>query len=192
MEDKLIYVADGTIKDSGHRRKFKTGAVRDMQKGKGRCDLLPLHEVARVITEADDIMMRGKAGIVISDIAHALDFLKKEDYDNAKGFLYQALADFRTGYNSTPEMILEVSKHFENGAVKYGEDNWQKGIPFDSCINSGIRHFLKCLANYNDEDHYRAFVWNVLVLIWTINHKEILNGKYWTKDYREEETNDNA
>ncbi len=29
------------IKDSGTRRQFETGAVRDMAKGKGRCDLIP-------------------------------------------------------------------------------------------------------------------------------------------------------
>ena len=30
-----------TIKDSGDRTTFSTGAVRDMHEGKGRCDLLP-------------------------------------------------------------------------------------------------------------------------------------------------------
>lgn len=35
------------IKDSGERREFSTGAVRDIQEGKGRCDLLPLDIVAR-------------------------------------------------------------------------------------------------------------------------------------------------
>ena len=30
------------ILDSGNRRTFQTGAVRDIQEGKGRCDLLPL------------------------------------------------------------------------------------------------------------------------------------------------------
>ena len=29
------------IKDSGERREFDTGAVRDIQEGKGRMDLLP-------------------------------------------------------------------------------------------------------------------------------------------------------
>ena len=29
------------IKDSGKRREFETGAVRDIQEGKGRCDLMP-------------------------------------------------------------------------------------------------------------------------------------------------------
>ena len=30
------------ILDSGNRREFETGAVRDVQEGKGRCDLPPL------------------------------------------------------------------------------------------------------------------------------------------------------
>ena len=36
------------IKDSGNRREFETGAVRDIQEGKGRCDLLPLDVVANL------------------------------------------------------------------------------------------------------------------------------------------------
>lgn len=31
----------GQIRDSGHRREFRTGAVRDMDQGKGRYDLIP-------------------------------------------------------------------------------------------------------------------------------------------------------
>ena len=30
------------LKDSGNRREFSSGAVRDINEGKGRCDLLPL------------------------------------------------------------------------------------------------------------------------------------------------------
>lgn len=37
-----------TLKDSGKREKFKTGAVRDNQEGKGRFDLLPCHAIRRV------------------------------------------------------------------------------------------------------------------------------------------------
>ena len=42
------------ILDSGTRRKFETGAVRDIQVGKGRCDLMPL-DVIRCIM-FDDIL----------------------------------------------------------------------------------------------------------------------------------------
>ena len=37
------------LKDSGTRREFTTGAVRDVADGKGRCDLLPLVQVSEVI-----------------------------------------------------------------------------------------------------------------------------------------------
>ena len=37
------------LKDSGARREFASGAVRDIAEGKGRCDLLPLGVVARLL-----------------------------------------------------------------------------------------------------------------------------------------------
>ena len=37
------------IKDSGKQREFGTGAIRDFAEGKGRCDLLPLEEVAELL-----------------------------------------------------------------------------------------------------------------------------------------------
>ena len=36
------------IKDSGNRREFETGAVRDMQQGKGRYDLVPMEAIRRL------------------------------------------------------------------------------------------------------------------------------------------------
>ncbi len=52
------------IKDSGERRKFETGAVRDIQKGKGRCDLLPLDIVAQMFES--QCARRGLANIKMS------------------------------------------------------------------------------------------------------------------------------
>ena len=37
--------------DSGNRREFDTGAVRDIQEGKGRCDLLPLDIVGAILND---------------------------------------------------------------------------------------------------------------------------------------------
>jgi hypothetical protein len=37
------------IKDSGERRTFESGAVRDVAEGKGRCDLLPLDICAEIL-----------------------------------------------------------------------------------------------------------------------------------------------
>lgn len=96
-----------TIKDSGTRRQFDSGAVRDMQEGKGRCDLLP------------------------------------------------ACA------------ILRVARHFEAGAKKYDDRNWEKGIPVGSFIDSAIRHLMKYLDGQVDEDHLCAAGWNILCAMWT-------------------------
>lgn len=42
------------IKDSGTRRKFETGAVRDMSEGKGRMDLLPWAAIMEVAIHCEN------------------------------------------------------------------------------------------------------------------------------------------
>ena len=58
--------------------------------------------------------------------------------------------------------IMEVSKHAEKGAKKYGEHNVDKGIPVHSLMDSGVRHAAKFIAGYYDEDHLVAACWNFL------------------------------
>lgn len=58
--------------------------------------------------------------------------------------------------------IMEVSKHCEEGAKKYGEHNVDKGIPVHSLCDSGMRHLAKYLSGWTDEDHLRAAAWNIL------------------------------
>lgn len=157
------------IKDSGERREFDTGAVRDIQEGKGRCDLMPLGVIADYLST-----LKNAAKCVILAIEN---FTLKDDFV----YLKVALDHFRRlrGWDEMT-MLLEVSKHFEEGAKKYGEYNWQKGIPTHSYIDSAIRHYLKWLRGDDDEPHDRAFVWNILCCIWTCINKPELN------DYRKE------
>mgnify|MGYP006932848396 CR=1 FL=1 len=113
------------IKDSGNRREFTTGAVRDMAEGKGRMDLLPW------------------------------------------------------------SAIMEVSKHCENGAKKYGEHNVDKGIPTNSLCDSAARHLAKYLDGWTDEDHLLAAAWNLLWAIEiTIKHPELVNTPWKPDDGR--------
>ena len=103
-----------SIKDSGQRTTFGTGAVRDMHAGKGRMDLLPW------------------------------------------------------------EAIIEVSKHCEEGALKYGERNCEKGIPIHSLIDSAFRHLAKYTMGEKDEPHLRAAAWNILFALYMeIRHPEL-------------------
>lgn len=147
------------ILDSGNRREFETGAVRDMQEGKGRCDLLPLDIIGDLLD---------------NEILYNIDAFQ---HGGDREYLRVALEIFtrdcfdRNIYTA----ILELAKHFENGAKKYGERNWQKGIPLRCYIDSAVRHYLKYLRGDTDEPHDRAFVWNIVCAIWTCEHKPELN-----------------
>jgi hypothetical protein len=111
-----------TIKDSGERRVFETGAVRDCAEGKGRMDLLPWNAV------------------------------------------------------------LEVSKHCERGAAKYGEHNVDLGLPLHSFVDSGFRHLAKFAAGYVDEAHLTAAVWNLLwALEFSITRPDLVDVP-WKKE----------
>ena len=146
-----------TIKDSGDRTEFSTGAVRDMHEGKGRCDLMPLNVVARLFLNG-----------TLTSIAYFQD-------SGAVKHLYDVLK-FCNIFENAETMLLEVAKHFEDGAKKYGESNWQKGIPVNCYIDSAVRHYLKFLRGDTDERHDRAFVWNILCCIWTVENKPELNN----------------
>lgn len=149
----------GEIKDSGERREFSSGAVRDIQYGKGRCDLLPLDVVAEYLT------LDGDENPVLMSIYR---FAQTGDHER----LFHALDAFNEQHwKNNKTMLLEVSKHFEEGAKKYGEYNWQKGIPVSCYIDSAVRHYLKWLRGDTDEAHDRAFVWNIICCMWTVKHE---------------------
>lgn len=103
------------VKDSGDRRKFKTGAHRDMARGKGRFDLIPFYPLFR------------------------------------------------------------LALHYENGSIKYGDNNWQKGMPLRQYLDSAGRHLYKYLGGMRDEDHLSAVSWNMFAFLWTEN--EIREGR---------------
>lgn len=160
------------IQDSGDRREFETGAVRDMQEGKGRCDLLPLGAVAAFLDD-DPVLTSINLFMALGDNL----------------FLYDALSHFTSmEYDDEYTTILEVAKHYEEGCKKYGERNWEKGIPAHSFVDSAVRHYLKWARGDVDERHDRAFVWNILGLIWTLLHHPEMNDLPF-KDALEEALN---
>lgn len=95
------------IKDSGNRTDFGTGAVRDIQKGKGRADLLPI------------------------------------------------------------DVMFMLAEYYEAGCQKYGDRNWEKGIPMATYMNSAFRHYFKELRGDTDENHAIAMIWNMCCYLQT-------------------------
>ena len=82
--------------------------------------------------------------------------------------------------------IMEVSKHCEAGAKKYGEHNVDKGIPVHSLMDSGMRHAAKFMVGQIDEPHLVAACWN---LLWAlemeiIGDKELCDVPWYYKEMR--------
>jgi hypothetical protein len=70
--------------------------------------------------------------------------------------------------------ILRLSKHYEAGAKKYADRNWEKGQPISVLLDSGLRHLFKYLDGYVDEDHLAAAVWNILgAMQMEVKHREL-------------------
>jgi hypothetical protein len=93
------------VKDSGKRQEFGTGAVRDLQEGKGRYDCI------------------------------------------------------------SPWALERLAKHMENGARKYGIDNWTHGMPQRRFMDSALRHLNLWRQGDRSEDHLAACLFNVFALI---------------------------
>lgn len=146
------------LKDSGDRTEFESGAVRDIQEGKGRCDLLPLDIVSALLD------------------APELELIEKFKETKDVNFLYDAIKCFAYGRQmDVYTLMLEVSKHYESGALKYGDNNWKKGMNLHCYLSSAGRHFLKYKRGDDDEPHDRAFVWNLLGAAWTYTHRPELD-----------------
>jgi len=148
------------IKDSGARREFTSGAVRDIAEGKGRCDLLPLDILghfleSEVLLNIDEYIWTGDAKALWSAI---------------KSFCQEYSGKIPDVYTAS----LEASIQYEEGAKKYSPRNWQKGIDLHCFIDSGVRHYLKFKRGDNDEPHDRAFIWNMLGALWTQKNKQEL------------------
>ena len=147
------------IMDSGERREFETGAVRDVGLNKGRCDLLPLSVLSGLFQ--DNIFANIDLYVRTGDINH----------------LISVITHFSVKWvGSLESAMIEVSKHFEEGAMNYSERNWEKGIPLHCYIDSAVRHYLKLKREDDDERHDRAFLWNILCALWThINKPEMID-----------------
>ncbi len=63
--------------------------------------------------------------------------------------------------------LTRLARHYEAGARKYQDRNWEKGQPLSRYLDSMIRHSFKFLGGSRDEDHLAAIAWNALAYIET-------------------------
>lgn len=139
------------IKSSGSFREFSSGAIRDDGNGeKGRMDLVPLGVVGAIM--GDSILINLEVYMRTGNKACLVDIFKR--------FAIERFGNVETA-------ILEVSKHYSEGSKKYKPRNWERGINLSSYADSAARHYIKVLRGDTDEPHDKAFLWNILGLLWT-------------------------
>ena len=117
------------------------------------------HWVHRRLNVGVDLAKEGEDKTVMSNIL---------DSGNRTQFQTGAVRDMHQGKGRCdllpPNALLRLARHFETGSLKYGDRNWELGIPCHSFADSGMRHLLKYMAGNTDEDHLIAAIWNLMCL----------------------------
>ncbi len=166
---------------------FETGAVRESQDGKGRCDLLPARALQELYDTAPGSECSDKTRQLRIAYRNILQYMNTKDIKDLIIVInrLQCAIELEEGvyvknidHMVMPASLLELSKHFQEGAKKYGDRNWEKGMPKDRMLDSGLRHLLKHLADRTDESHLVASLWNFVCLLeYELREKEE-EGKY--------------
>lgn len=95
-----------------------------------------------------------------------------KDSGQRETFSTGSVRDTRQGkgrYDLIPPYPLHrLAVHYENGAQKYGDRNWERGQPVSRYLDSAIRHAFKYIGGSREEDHLAAVAWNALAAIYTI------------------------
>jgi hypothetical protein len=84
--------------------------------------------------------------------------------------------DDKPRYGLIPSYPLyRLAMHYTNGAKKYGENNWIKGMPMSRTWESLERHVQAYKDGDQSEDHLAAIAWNAFALMWYAERMPELN-----------------
>ena len=184
------------LKMDGDKAQFESGAIRYTKTGKGRYDLIPGDVIADIISHAND-MFEEKAIRIVSKADVVEDAYRGDPEDRFVRTIINVIIDhyapsdivendmgltanevtFTSFTNGFSHMLKDLAIHYENGAEKYGVDNWKKGIPVTggdrggSFMDSAMRHLTQYLIGLTDEPHYISCIWNCVCGLWTLYHQ---------------------
>ena len=65
----------------------------------------------------------------------------------------------------TPIGLRRLAETFAEGAKKYSENNWLKGIPSTDLFNHAVRHLYLWLQGDTSEDHLAHAAWNIFAIM---------------------------
>jgi len=65
----------------------------------------------------------------------------------------------------SPVALEALAETYAEGAAKYGDNNWLKGIPTSDLLNHALRHLNMWQRGDTSEPHLAHAAWNVLAMI---------------------------
>lgn len=152
------------VKDTGNRTKFETGSHKDLAKGRGRFDLLPIDTIGLLyLNEYDNSFPVTFLSLIDRALIETIHEKKIHLLSNATSYFIEIFLEV-----SFEEAIKRLAVLYEAGAEKYEARDWEKGRPMEVFISSALRHFFQYLNKEDDEDHATAVVWNLVSCIDTI------------------------
>jgi hypothetical protein len=92
-----------------------------------------------------------------------------KDSGSRQSFDTGAVRDTQDGkprFDLIPNKALtRVAELYARGAIKYGDRNWEKGMPASRFYSSALRHLFQHGRGEVDEDHLAAVIFNCLAIM---------------------------
>jgi hypothetical protein len=112
-------------------------------------------------------------GVSAEEFTHVNDSGAREEFESGAR---RDTQDGKPRFGLIPTYPLKrLAMHYTNGAVKYGENNWTKGIQSSRTWESLERHVQAYKEGDKSEDHLAAIAWNAFAIIWTEKFKPHLH-----------------
>lgn len=84
-----------------------------------------------------------------------------------KGGAVRDTAEGKPRYELIPkEALRRIAMHYANGAKKYSDDNWAKGMPYRRAYASMLRHAFAFADHDTTEDHLAAVCFNAMAIMY--------------------------
>lgn len=78
----------------------------------------------------------------------------------------------------SPIGLRRLAETYAEGAAKFGQFNWENGMPVTDLLNHAIAHVYKFLGGDRSEDHLAHAAWNLLGAIHSMEKWPELNQQW--------------
>jgi hypothetical protein len=78
----------------------------------------------------------------------------------------------------SPIGMIRLAHVAGEGAIKYGEDNWRKGLPNSNLVNHAFRHLVAYISGDRQEDHLAKVAWGVFAVMENELHRPAMDDMY--------------